>query len=263
MSSFQHACLKTHNGKNLALESIRASGDVRERMLYMHVTQHFFNADENHVEIIYTFPLPCGAVLLNVDVVLGNKKLIATAIKKRRTEIELEESLFGATEDTIIIIKKNGDHSYSLNLGNIAPNERCVIHVQYAQQLQFEESSLRLVIPSSIGPRHENSTKSKITHGSAPSSQSFFSRLFKDRPANIASPEYLAPLNDFFIEYPFDIELRIYGSLGQASVASPSHAVAITHAEHVLTMSLARHGALDQDFVVILDQMKHDSALSH
>lgn len=258
MSSFQHACLKTHTGKDLALESIRASGDVRERMLYMHVTQHFFNPEDNHVEIIYTFPLPSGAVLLNVDVLLGNKKLIGSTIKKRRTENG--ESL---NEDATVVLTKDDEQSYSINLGNIAPGERCVIHVQYAQQLQFEKHSLRLVIPSSIGPRCENNTKKKITQETSPTPQGIFSRLFKEKPSYTDLPEKFSKKHSFFVEYPFDIELRIYGAFGHGRVASPSHAVAIAHTEHMLTMSLTRHGALDQDFVLILDQLEYGSALSH
>ena len=237
MSKLVHASLKTISGKQMALEGMEVSGDVCGLMLDIHVTQRFFNTYDCHAEIVYTFPLPWGAVLLNVEVTLGDQKLTGAVVEKKQAEALYEEAL--SDGDTAIMLEKNSDHSYSLSLGNIAPKEHCVIHFQYAQTLQFEQRGLRLLIPTVIAPRYEvgadqNAAQSKI-------------------------PAYLRPQNDVFAEYPFDIELRLHGALASARVASPTHPIALVTKNDVVTLSLARLGALDRDFVLLLDQLQQNS----
>jgi Ca-activated chloride channel family protein len=215
------------------LEGIEVSGDLRGLMLDMQLTQRFVNSFNAHAEIVYTFPLPWGAVLLNVEVTLGDKKLTGAVVDKRQAEAKYEEAL--SAGDAAIMLEKNGDQSYSLNLGNIAPKEQCVICLRYAQTLQFEQRGLRLLIPTVIAPRYECSGKTK----------------------NL--PAHLALEHDLIVDYPFDINLRIHGAMAHARVASPSHPIGIVNKNDMLTLSLARRGALDRDFVLLLDQLQHDS----
>lgn len=233
MSKLTHASLQTISGKELMLEGIEVSGDLRGLMLDMHLTQRFVNSFDANAEIVYTFPLPWDAVLLNVDVTLDDKKLTGTVVDKKQAESKYEEAL--SAGDAAIMLEKNSDQSYCLNLGNIAPKEHCVICLHYAQTLQFEQRGLRLLIPTVIAPRYEGSGKAK------------------NLPAHLAL-EY-----DLLVDYSFDINLRIHGAMAHARVASPSHPIGIVSKNDVVTLSMSRRGALDRDFVLILDQLQHDS----
>jgi Ca-activated chloride channel family protein len=237
MSKLQYASLKTSSGKQMALEGMEVSGDVRGLMLDMHVTQRFFNTYDCHAEIVYTFPLPWGAVLLNIEVTLGDQKLTGAVVEKKQAEAEYEEAL--SVGDASIMLEKNSDHSYSLSLGNIAPKEHCVIHFKYAQTLQFEQRGLRLLIPTVIAPRYDGSTNQNAMQNRIPA--------------------YLRPQHDVLAEYPFDIQLRIHGAMAHSRVASPTHSIAIVTTNDVVTLSLAQRGSLDRDFVLILDQLQQNS----
>jgi Ca-activated chloride channel family protein len=104
MNTLQHACLKTTNGKEFILESIRMSGDVRGLMLDMQMTQQFYNHMSSHAEVIYTFPLPWGAVLLSVEVTLGERKLTGIVVEKKQAEAGYEEAL--SSGDTAVMLEK-------------------------------------------------------------------------------------------------------------------------------------------------------------
>jgi Ca-activated chloride channel family protein len=71
------------------------------------------------------------------------------------------------------------------------------------------------------------------------------------------------PSHSLTADYPFELELRLHGELALARAASPSHPVGIAHVQEgasgVLTVSLARRAALDRDFVLVVDQLAHDS----
>jgi Ca-activated chloride channel family protein len=140
------------------------------------------------------------------------------------------------------MLEKNSDHSYSLNLGNLAPKEHCSIFIRYAQTLQFEQSGLRLLIPTVIAPRYDGS-KSYV-------------------PKRSDIPEYLIPRHTLAADYPFDIELRLHDVLAQARIASPSHPVALKSRDGTAYISLSRQGTLDKDFVLVLDQLSDNAVVA-
>jgi Ca-activated chloride channel family protein len=124
-----------------------------------------------------------------------------------------------------------------LNLGNLAAGESCVITLRYAQTLSFEQHGLRLLIPTVIAPRYGDPVRDG---GLQP---------------------HQAPVHSLSAEYPFDIELHLHGDLGRLRVASPSHPIAMRIKDGHVTVSLARRGALDRDFVLVIDELEHDSTL--
>lgn len=238
MDQCGYPCLETRHGEPMMLEGVRATGEVRGLMLEMSVEQRFRNSIGKNVEIVYSFPLPWGAVLLGIDVQLGDQHLAGSIIEKNQAEVRYEEML--SEGNAAVMLEKNRDCSYSLNLGNLAAGENCVIKLRYAQTLQFEQRGLRLLIPTVIAPRYGDA----VTEGGMQPHQ--------------------APVHDLLAEYPFDIELSLHGELARAQVASPSHSIGIarssTGADTILTISLARRGTLDRDFVLVIDQLTQDSA---
>ena len=189
------------------------------------------------MEVVYTFPLPWGAVLMGVDVQLGDKHLTGAVVEKKQAEARYEEAL--SEGHAAIMLEKNHDLSYSLNLGNLAAKETCVITLRYAQTLQFEQRGLRLLIPTVIAPR------------------------FGDAVLDAGLQAHQAPVHSLVAEYPFNITLRLHGELARARVASPSHPVGmaqtVVDGESILTVSLGRSASLDRDFVLVMDQLIHDS----
>ena len=152
MDQLEHACLETRNSEPMMLEGIRVVGEMHGLMLEMSVEQRFRNPLGRNVEVVYTFPLPWGAVLLGVDVQLGDRHLTGAVVEKQQAEASYEEAL--SEGDAAIMLERNHDQSYCLNLGNLAGGEQCVVTLRYAQILQFEQRGLRLLIPTVIAPRY-------------------------------------------------------------------------------------------------------------
>ncbi len=226
--------LRTRGGEPLLLEGVEASGNVKGGFLEMAVEQRFRNPTKANVEVVYTFPLPWRAVLLGVDVVLGERRLAGTVVPKADAEARYEETL--SAGDAAVMLETNRDESYTLNLGNLAAGETCVVTLRYGQVLQFEQGGLRLLLPTVIAPRYGDPV-----------------RVGGLRPHQVTAPS-------LEVEYPFALRLQLHGELARARVASPSHPIAVALAEGVVTVTLARRGALDRDFVLVVDQLQHHSA---
>lgn len=237
MDQRESARLETRDGQAVNLMGVRLSGDLRGLMFEASIEQRFCNPGDKNVEVAYSFPLPWGAVLLGVDVVLGDKHLTGAVVEKKKAEARYEEAI--SEGDAAIMLEKNRDHSYSLNLGNLAAREHCAITLRYAQTLQFEQRGLRLLIPTVIAPR------------------------YGDAQHDGGLMPHQEPSHSLTADHPFELELRLHGELAQSRVASPSHPVGVAHGNSdqgsVLTVSLARRESLDRDFVLVVDQLAHDS----
>ncbi len=231
------ARLETQDGQPVVLLGVKLTGELRGLLFNARVEQRFCNATDNNVEVVYTFPLPWGAVLLGVDVLLADQQLTGAVVEKKQAEACYEEAI--SEGNAAIMLEKNHDQSYCLNLGNLAANESCTITFRYAQTLQFEQRGLRLMIPTVIAPRYGDAVQEG---GLLP---------------------HQTPINSLLVDYPFAIELRLYDDLALGRVASPSHPIGVAHSTtesgNELIVSLARQGSLDRDFVLIVDKLAHNS----
>ncbi len=219
------------------LKGLRVEGDLRGLLFEARAELRFANPGNTNIELFYAFPVPWGAVLLGVDVQLGDKRLTGTVIPRRRAEAEYDDAL--ADGDAAIMVERVADNTYRVNLGNLMPGEACAINLRYAQTLRFEQGGVRMLIPTVIAPRYGN----PVTEGGLQPHQ--------------------VPTHDLLAEYPFDITLRLHGDLAAARVASPSHPISVAHqgesAQRITLVSLARRGTLDRDFVLVADQLTHGS----
>jgi len=203
-------------------------------MLKMCLEQRFRNPEDQNVEVTYTFPLPWGAVLMGIEVTLNGKKLNGLVTAKQEAREQYEHAM--SEGNTSILLSRNADQSYTLELGNLLAKELCVVVLRYAQLLQPEQGSLRLMLPTTIAPR------------------------FGDAVRDGRFEPHAAPVSSASVEYPFDISLKLFGALAQARVSSPSHALASQHSQEALVVRLALSSWLDRDFVVVLDELPQASS---
>lgn len=249
-----HATLQSKSGEPMVLQHVAITGDLRGAIFDAHVRQTFINPSAEHLEAIYSFPLPWGAQLLGVEVKLNEQTLQGTVVEKSEAEESYEQTL--ADGNAAILLERGEDGNYVLNLGNLAPGERCVIDLHYGQLLQFEQGGLRLKIPTVIAPRYGD--------------------LIRDGGLQ----PHQVPETDLLTEYGFALSLTLHGALAQARVGSPSHPIKVSRLSskdlvgssvnetlnnaqsESLTITLGRDSFLDRDFVLVMDQLEHCSIAS-
>ncbi|WEN41947.1 hypothetical protein CKCBHOJB_01529 [Thauera sp. GDN1] len=237
MMKQQSARLETRAGEAMTLKGARFEGSLRGTLFEASLEQRFANPFDRHVELVYTFPLPWAAVLLGVEVEIGDRLLSGAVVEKKQAEQGYEDAI--AEGNTAILLEQNFDSSYTLNLGNLAPGGSCVVRLRYAQVLQFEQHGLRLVVPSVIAPR------------------------YGDPVADAGLKPHQVVEHDLMVVHPFELSLRIEGALARARIGSPSHPLSMRLEGEgettAMVVSLARGGCLDRDFILVLDEVVQDS----
>lgn len=234
MTSLRQAEIVCDGDQNLMLLGVKANGAIKGRLLAMSLQQRYRNSSDTNTEITYTFPLPFGAVLMGVDVELNGKQLTGEVTARSTARARYEEAI--SEGNSSIMLERNADHSYTLELGNLMAREECSITVRYAQVLQLDHGQIRLMLPTTIAPRYGN----PVTQGGLQPHQT--------------------TVTDITAEYPFDISLTLYGELAKANVASPSHKTGYHPVGDELVVRLAQRGSLDRDFILTVSDLQNQSS---
>ncbi len=237
MRNLRQAKMECVTGGEPMLLGVKASGAVKGRLLLMTLEQRYRNASANNAEITYTFPLPSdpqgGAVLMDVEVDIHGKVLKGGVSPKNTARAHYEEAL--SEGHTSILLERNFDGSFTLELGNLMAGEECKIMIRYAQTLSPEHGQIRLMLPTTIAPRYGNPT--------APG---------RFQPHQV-------PVTDTWAEYPFDITVALLDDMAYANVSSPSHKTSYSRVGNDLFIKLAQRGCLDRDFILIFSNLKNES----
>ena len=217
------AMLRSTTGETMALEGVEARGRVRGLLFELDVEQRYRNARDANVEAVYTFPLPGDAVLLDLEVTLGGRKLVAAVVEKKAAERDYETAI--EKGDSAIMLERAGDGLCTLNLGNLMAGESATIRYRYAQLLKFEQGSVRLTIPTVIAPRYGD-------------------------PRAAGLQQHQVPTSDLAVAYPFALSIDLDGEVATGKLSSPSHPLAIAATATGMHVGLARGAFLDRDFVL-------------
>jgi Ca-activated chloride channel family protein len=224
--------LTNEDGEQMALQSVSAKGKVNGLLLEMTIRQHYKNTTNKTLETTYTFPMGWGATFMDLSVELGGKRLSGVVTEKKEAEDRYEQAI--SEGDAPIMLEKNSDGLYTVNLGNLKPNEEAVIEYSYSQLLRYEEGHVRISLPTTIAPRYGDSTEGGIQ-------------------------KHQGVEADFFVEYPFTLSLLLAGGMEKATVECPSHQVQVNKQDSCLEVGLVRLGFLDRDFILNLSKLENQS----
>ena len=209
------------NGELIALKDVSISALLRDLLADVTVRQTFRNDEPTNIEAIYTFPLPVDAVLLELDIRIGNRQLKGTVVEKRAAEKSYEDSIDSG--DAAVMLEQLEPGVYTMNVGNLLPLESITISFRYAILYRWTGDRLKVMLPTTIATRYG------------------------------ASPHlpHQAPEASLFAENRFSIQIEVVGVLQNAQFNSPSHSLKSIRATEKTTLMLTQERtAMDRDFVL-------------
>ena len=69
------------------LQQVQIQADLHETLAKVSTTHHYINHGAVNIEAVYTFPLPNGAVFLDMNLVIGDRALTDHPQETGRREI--------------------------------------------------------------------------------------------------------------------------------------------------------------------------------
>jgi Ca-activated chloride channel family protein len=227
------AGLRALDGTVLPLTKVLAEGRLRNGLFEMSVEQHYRNAGRTNLETVYTFPLMPDAVLLGLELQMGERRLSGKALPVATARQDYEEALEDG--NSAALLEKATDGLYTVSVGNLLAGETASIRYHYAQPICAKKGLLRITIPTTVAPRYGN-------------------------PSNTLQPHQV-PESDAVAEYPFSLTVQIDGETSsktnsepsREAITSPTHAIALSTSGASTRVSFPR-ACLDRDVVLLIQQ---------
>jgi Ca-activated chloride channel family protein len=218
--------LAASDGEQVPLTRVSVSGCLRDLAAEIVVEQHYANSRPVNIEAVYTFPLPVGAVLLGLELELGDRKLQGQVVEKKQAEHTYESAV--SSGDTAVMLEESGPGIYTMNLGNLQSGEIAIIRYRYGLMLSWQGSRVRLLLPTTLAPRYGD-------------------------PKHAGLLEHQIPQSNLLVEYPFDLTLMVEGILSGGSISSPSHTLGTRRTKKGVELRLSGEAFLDRDFVLVME----------
>jgi Ca-activated chloride channel family protein len=228
------AILIGKNHERIALCDVSVTAALRDLLAEVTVAQTYRNDEKASIEAVYTFPLPLDAVLLDLSVTIGGRKLKGAVVEKKAAEARYEDAI--ADGNAAVMLEQLEPGLYTMNVGNLLPGETAVIAFTYAVTYRWAGDNLRMLIPTTIAPRY---------------GESHFQ-------------PHQAPDHSLTVENQFSLQVEVFGSLREARFECPSHQVTLTTASDKTTIALiGAKASMDRDFIlnVKAPQAAHSFAL--
>ena len=205
----------------IPLKGMHIHAELQDLLSEVSIIQTFTNEEDRPIEAVYTFPLPLDAVLLSFSVTLGVKYLIGVVQERKQAEEDYEEAI--SEGNTAIMLQQLESGLYTVNVGNLVPNETAIITFRYTQLHHWTNDVLRWHVPTVLAPRY-------------------------------GQPDvepHQVPDIDLTVEHPYTLSVSIQGLLGNAIIESPSHAIEIqVHNETTKVQLKEGRSFLDRDLIL-------------
>jgi Ca-activated chloride channel family protein len=227
------AVLKDVRGRDVALKGVNVRARLHGLMADVEVEQIYHNPQKTNIEAIYTFPLPLGAVLLALEVEIGGKKLSGSVVEKKQAERDYEDAVTDG--NSAVMLEEASPGLYTASLGNLMAGESAVIRYRYGLLLSWQGPRLRFLLPTTIAPR------------------------YGDAGAAGLQPHQV-PTSSLEVDYPLDLSVTVEGELAAATIASPSHPIAVSQSDNGVVVRLTGTPMLDRDFVLTLESQSAQSS---
>lgn len=209
------------HGERIALSDVAVSAVLRDLLAEVTVSQTYRNNEQVNIEAVYTFPLPLDAVLLDLDVTIGERVLKGVVVEKKAAEEQYEDAV--ASGDAAVMLEVLESGLYTMSVGNLLPQEQATITFRYAILYHWAGDRLRLCLPTTVAPRFG------------------------------ASPHlpHQVPESSLMVEHQFSLQVEIFGSLCAAQFVCPSHPVTLVKSADKVVIALKQaHAVMDRDFIL-------------
>jgi Ca-activated chloride channel family protein len=208
-------------GERVALCDVAVSAVLQDLLAEVTVSQTYRNDERTNIEAVYTFPLPLDAVLLDLEVDIGGRLLEGVVVEKKAAEEKYEDAVEAG--DAAVMLEAIEPGLYTMNVGNLLPQETAKITLRYAILYRWAGDRLRFFLPTTIAPR------------------------FGESPHQ----PHQGPEASLTVENQFSLRVEVFGTLRDAQFICPSHTVELVKWPEKAVLSLQQPKAvMDRDFIL-------------
>ena len=223
---------KSNDGRELLFGGIHYDITIEGLMATTTITQLYANPYKSNIEAIYTFPMDPDALLLDIEVIINERRLKGRIVEKREAEATYEEAIDEGNR--AIMVEKLSAGLYTISIANILPDDTVAVVISYTQLLEWRGDRVRYSIPTTIAQKYGD-------------------------PTALGLDDINNPVISLFAENRFALSMRVEGILTQGSIKAPSQEIAITREKTHTLVTLTHQSALMDKDIRFLFKVEKDA----
>ncbi|MCC6201151.1 MAG: VWA domain-containing protein [Moraxellaceae bacterium] len=217
--------LWTNDHNAVPLEGVSVDVELALPLAVTRQTQRYLNVLNVSIEARYVFPVPLDAILLEMEIRIGDRLLHGVVKPKQEAEHKYESAIIAG--DSAFLLTKLDDGLYQISLGNILPGEKVELTVTWGETLRWSGQEIRYSLPNLVGAHYGNPQRAGMA--------------IEDSPTQSAT-----------IAYSLDIDVWLLGDLSKATVSTPNHHISSKTTADAQHIKLDHADWLDRRFTLIM-----------
>ncbi|MEZ5816479.1 MAG: marine proteobacterial sortase target protein [Hyphomicrobiaceae bacterium] len=209
------------------------------------VTQMFHNPASTHVEAVYVFPLPEGAAVDSLKMVIGERIVVGSI--KERAEAKATYEKAKAEGKKAALVEQERPNIFTNSVANVGPGETVVVQLEYQEPVRRTGAEYALRLPLVVAPRYNPKPLVQTVDLGGDG----WGRAVNDPVPDRAriEPPYLDP-RESAPTNPVTIKVRLAAGFPLGEVKSRYHAIKMVETDEASRVVTLDAGAIpaDRDF---------------
>lgn len=241
--------LLLQRGDEAPLEALRLGTDIDVSVsgptARARVTQMFQNPGTTHVEAIYVYPLPEGAAVDSLKMIVGERVIVATIKERQAAKAAYEAAKSNGRRAALM--EQERANIFTNSVANIGPGETVVVQIEYQEPIRQSGVEFSLRLPLVVAPRYNPKPVVQTVDLSGGGWGRAVSDPVPDRDR--IEPPHLDP-RERAATNPVTITVRLAAGFPLADVKSHHHAVKIDSSDEARRIITLDAGAVpaNKDF---------------
>lgn len=218
--------------------------NVSGSAIHTSLKQTFTNPTDSWVEGIYSYPLPTGAAVNQLQMKIGDRVIIGEI--KERQAAKRRYLQAKASGKKASLVNSHRPNLFTTKLANLGPNESVEVRIEYFVELPLTSGSQQLRFPMVVGPRYTPGPKLSDDHETLSSDTLPAINTLEDK-----RPEH----------HPHTLRINLNLGVALHAIHSLYHPVHIKHnGDTNYLVQLSEGSAIpDRDFVLAFTPAQHDN----
>jgi len=146
----------------LPLKSTSAKVNIAGIIADVTIIQVYKNEGENPLEAVYTFPASTNAAVYAMEMMVGDRKIIAKIEEKEKARSDYKKAKEEGKRASLL--EQQRPNVFQMNVANIMPGDLITVSLKYTEILIPEEGVYEFVYPTVVGPRY---SEDKLTENNS------------------------------------------------------------------------------------------------
>jgi len=200
--------------------------DIAGPIIRTKLTQRFTNPTQQWVEGVYAFPLPEGAAVDTLKIIIGDRFIEGDIKERQEARVIYEQA--AASGQRAGLVEEERPNLFTTSLANIGPGETVAIQIEFQDKARLDNGLWSTRFPLVIGPRYSPKPTFGLTADRTGRSLSVTDPV-PDRDR--ITPPVLHPAHEpggvEGLRLPVNFDISLEAGVPLADISSQSHGLVI------------------------------------